>query len=75
MGSILNFRIGFAFGGNAAGFCKSVWLPGSILNFRIGSVSLIGVLIAAALFAATVSDSQNLCEPLLTAMPKLFLSN
>ena len=36
----------------------SVWLPGSILNFRIGSVSSIGGLIAATLFADTASDSQ-----------------
>ena len=35
-------RIGFPFGENSAGFCKSVWLPESILNFRIGSVSSIG---------------------------------
>ena len=41
VGSILKFRIGSPFGGNSAGFCKSVWLPGSILNFRIGSVSSI----------------------------------
>ena len=31
-----------------------------MLNFRIGSVSSIGGLIAVTLFAATVSDSQNL---------------
>ena len=42
---------------HSAGFCQSVWLPGSILNFRIGSVSSIGGLIAATLFADTVSDS------------------
>ena len=59
MSSILNFRIGFPCGENSAGFCKSVWLPGSILNFRIGSVSSIGGLIAATLFADTASDSQN----------------
>ena len=41
VGSTLKFRIGFPFGKNAAGFCRSVWLPGSILNFRIGSVSSI----------------------------------
>ena len=35
-----------------------VWIPGSILNFRIGSVLSIGGLIAATLFAATISDSQ-----------------
>ena len=46
------------FGENSAGFCKSMWLPRSILNFRIGSVSSTGGLIAATLFAATVSDSQ-----------------
>ena len=57
--SILKFRIGFPFGENSAGFCKSVGLPGSILNFRIGSASSIGGLIAATLFAATVADSQN----------------
>ena len=51
VGSILKFRIGVAFGENSAGFCQSVWLPGSILNFRIGSVSSIGGLIAATLFA------------------------
>ena len=59
MGSILKFRIGFPFGESSAGFCKSVGLPGSILNFRIGSVSSIGGLIAATLFADTVSDSQT----------------
>ena len=59
VGSILRFRIGFPFGENSAGFCRSMWLPGSILNFRIGSVSSIGGLIAATLFAATVSDSQK----------------
>ena len=57
VGSILKFRIGFSFGENSACFCKSVWLPGSMLNFRIGSVSSIGGLIAATLFADTVSDS------------------
>ena len=46
VGSILKFRIGFPFGKNSAGFCKSVWLLGSILNFRIGSLSSIGGLIA-----------------------------
>ena len=45
VGSILKFRIGFPFG--------------EILKFRIGSVSSIGGLIAATLFAATVSDSQR----------------
>ena len=50
-GSILKFRIGFSFGENPAGFCKSVWLPESILNFRIGSVSSIGGSIATTLFA------------------------
>ena len=35
-----------------------MWLPGSILNFLSGSVSFMGGLIAATLFAATVSDSQ-----------------
>ena len=58
-GSILKFRIGFPFGENPAGFCKSVWLPESILSFRIGSVSSIGGSIAATLFAATFSDSQR----------------
>ena len=58
VGSILKFRIGLAFGENSAGFCLSVWLPGSILNFRIGSVSSIGGLIAATLFADTISDPQ-----------------
>ena len=57
VGSILKFRIGFPFGENSACFCQSVWLPGSILNFRIGSISSIGGLIAATLFADTVSDS------------------
>ena len=57
VGSILKFRIGFPFGQNSAGFCQSVWLPGSILNFRIGSVSSIGGLIAATLSADTVSGS------------------
>ena len=59
VGSILKFRIGFPFGENSACFCQSVWLPGSILNFRIGSVSSIGGLIAATLFADTISDSQR----------------
>ena len=59
VGSILKFRIGFPFGENSAGFSQVVWLPGSILNFRIGSVSSIGGLIAATLFAATISDSQT----------------
>ena len=36
VGSILQFRIGFPFGENSAGFCQSLWLPGSIPNFRIG---------------------------------------
>ena len=58
-GSILKFRIGFPFGGISAGSCMFVWIPGWILNFRIGSVSSIGGLIAATLFAATMSDSQN----------------
>ena len=58
VGSILKFRIGFPFGESSAGFCQSVWLPESILNFRIGSVSSIGGLIAATLFADTISDSQ-----------------
>ena len=57
VGSILKFRIGCPFGENSACFCHSVWFPGSILNFRIGSVSTIGGLIAATLFADTVSDS------------------
>ena len=59
VGSILKFRIGFPFGENFAGFCHSVWLPESILNFRIGSVSSIGGLIAATMFADTISDSQT----------------
>ena len=59
VGSILKFRIGFAFGENSAGFCRSVWLLGSILNFRIGSVSSIGGLIAGPLFANAVSGSQT----------------
>ena len=59
VGSILKFRIGLPFGENFARFCQSVWLPGSILKFRIGSVSSIGGLIAATLFAATISDSQK----------------
>ena len=29
VGSILKFRIGFPFGEHSAGFCKSVWHPGS----------------------------------------------
>ena len=62
--SMLKLRIGFPFGENSAGFCKSMWLPGSILNFRIGSVSSIGGLIAVTLFAATVSDSQKQLEQL-----------
>ena len=57
VGSILKFRIGFLFGENSAGFCQSLWLPGSILSFRIGSVSSIAGLIAATLSADTVSDS------------------
>ena len=58
VGSILKFRIGFPFGENSACFCQSVWQKqGSILNFRIGSVSSIGGLIAATLFADTLSDS------------------
>ena len=56
VGSILKFRIGFPFGENSDCFCQSVWLLRSILNFRIGSVSSIGGLIAATLFADTVSD-------------------
>ena len=59
VGSILKFRIGLPFGENSAGFCQSVWLPGSILKFRIGSVSSIGGLIAATLFADTISDPQK----------------
>ena len=61
VGSILKFRIGFLFGENSPGpgFCHSVWLSESILNFRIGSVSSIGGLIAATLFADTISDSQT----------------
>ena len=55
---IIQFRISFPFGENSAGFCKSVWLPGSILNFRIGSVSSIAGLTAVTLFVATVSDFQ-----------------
>ena len=62
VGSILKFRIGCPFGENSAAFCRSVWLPKSILNFRIGSVSSIGGLIAATLFADTVSDTQ-ICGP------------
>ena len=58
VGSILKFRIGLPFGENSAGFCQSVRLPGSILKFRIGSVSSIGGLIAATLFADTISDPQ-----------------
>ena len=60
VGSILTFRIGIPFVENSAGLCKSASLLGSILNFRIGSVSSIGGLIAATLFANTVSDSQIL---------------
>ena len=59
VGSILKVRIGFPFGENSAGFCQSVWLPGSMLNFRTGSVSSIGGLIAATLFADTISDPQK----------------
>ena len=66
VGSILRFRIGFPFGKNRAGFCKSVWLPGSILNFRIGSVSSIGGLIAATLFAR-FRFPEDLYESFLTA--------
>ena len=61
VGSILKFRVGFPFGEKSAGFCKSVWLPGSIQNFRIGTRSVSSTargLIAATLFADTVSDSQ-----------------
>ena len=61
VGSTLKFCLGFPFGENSAGLCKCMWLPGSILNFRIGSVSSIGGLIAATLFAATISDSQIVC--------------
>ena len=50
VGSRLKFRIGFPFGENSAGFCQSVWL--------IGPVSSIGGLIAATLFADTISDPQ-----------------
>ena len=63
VGSILKFRIGFPFGEDSAGFGKPVWLPGSILNFRIGSVSSVGGLIAATLFADTISDSQSYGTP------------
>ena len=59
VGSILKFRIGFALGENSAGFCRSVWLLGSILSFRIGSILSIGGLIAATLFAATISDCHD----------------
>ena len=59
VGSILKFRIGLPFGENSAGFCQPVWLSGSILKFRIGPVSSIGGLIAATLFADTISDPQN----------------
>ena len=59
-GSILKFRIGFSFGETLACFRQSVWLSGSILNFRIGSISSIGGLIAATLFADTVSDPRKL---------------
>ena len=69
MGSILKFRIGFRFGEISAGFCQSVWLPGSILNFRIRSVSSIGGLIAATLFADTVSDSQKYRPEIPSAFP------
>ena len=58
VGSILKIRIGFPFGENSAVFCQSVWLLESILNFRIGPVSSIGGLIAATLFADTISDCQ-----------------
>ena len=57
VGSILKFRIGFPFE-HSGGFCQSVWLPKSILNFRIRPVSSIGGLLAATLFADTISDSQ-----------------
>ena len=66
VGSILKFRIGFLFGENSAGVCQSVWLPESILNFRIGSVLSMGGLIAATLFADTISDSQILRRSILS---------
>ena len=53
--SILKFHIGFPFRENSVWLCKSVWVLESILNFRIGSISSIGGLIAATLFAAPVS--------------------
>ena len=57
VGSILKFRIGFPFWREFCLFLPICVAPGSILNFRIGSVSSIGRLIAATLFADTVSDS------------------
>ena len=60
VGSILEFRIGFLFGEKSVGFCKSVWLPVSILKFRIGSASSMGGgLIAATMFADTISNPQR----------------
>ena len=59
VGSILKFHIGFPFGENSVGFCRSMWLPGSILNFRIEPILSIGGLIAATLFAATVRCVPN----------------
>ena len=58
VGSILKIPYGLPFRREFCCFCTSVWLPGSTLNFRIGSVPSIGGLIAATLFADTVSDSQ-----------------
>ena len=58
VGSILKFRIGLLFWRE---FCwvlqvrVTVWLPGSMLNFRIIERGVI----AATLFADTVSDSQR----------------
>ena len=62
VGSRLKFSIGFPFAENSAGSCRFLCLLGSILNFRIGSVSSIGGLIAATLFAATISDSQRFAD-------------
>ena len=56
VGSILKFCIGSLLKGVLLGLASACV---SILNFRIGSVSSIGGLIAATLFADTVSDSQS----------------
>ena len=78
VGSILKFRIGSPSGESSAGFASPygfrgrycISVLGACLNFRIGSVPSIGGLIAATLFAATVSDFQCFDPaPILSPLP------